>query len=101
MYNTPFHYETERSGKKGICTNERPITSMVIFRVSPYASAKTNYRLERRMLRLYTAYYHKVMKESRGKFWEENVQAPEKNPYTTFCGGETNEGNQAEKPKKR
>lgn len=101
MFYTPFHCEAERGRKTGICTNDRPVTSMVMCRVSPYASAKTDNWLERRMLRLYTIYYNKVMRESRGKFWEESMRASGRSPYTTFCGGGSNEGNQVQKSEKR
>lgn len=102
MFDAPIHCETYRNLKMRICTNERPATSMVACRKSPYASARTNQWLERRMLRLCTAYYNKVMKESGGKFWKEKVHTLENSPYLTFYGGKTeNEGNKMEKSKER
>lgn len=88
MYNMPFHCETNPC-RIGVRTNNRPVKSMVMCVKSPYASPLTNYWLERRIIKIYTAYYKKVMRESRGKFWEECSEAPEKALYTTFCGGVT------------
>ena len=90
MYDTPFHCEVSQNLKSGLRTNARPKSSRVMWIRSPYASERTNSWLEHKMLRLYTIYYKKVMRESRGRFWEERVQAIGRSPYTAFCGGDTN-----------
>lgn len=92
MFNTPFLYEINQV-RIGIRTNIRPSTTMILCFRSPYASLRTDYWLGHKMHRLYTAYYKKVMKESRGKFWEENNTPPQNPLYTTFCGGVVADGN--------
>ena len=99
MFVTPFLYEMNQV-RIGVRTNIRPSATMILCFRSPYASPLTDHWLGHKMLRIYTAYYKKVMRESRGKFWEECSEAPEKDLYTTFCGGGTGNGNQAEKSKK-
>lgn len=89
MLNTPFHCEID-SSRVGVRTNVRPVKSMVMCVKSPYASPLTNYWLEQKILKLYTAYYKKVIKESGGQFCEEYSKTPKNPIYTTFCGGDTN-----------
>ncbi len=89
MLSTQFHYE-ENLQRIGIRTNLRPATTMILCYKSPHASPITNHWLEYKILRLYTAYYKKVMRESMGKFWEEDEISSVKDLYTTFCGGVVN-----------
>ncbi len=89
FHSTPFHYE-ENPQRIGIRTNLRPATTMILCYKSPHASPITNHWLEYKILRLYTAYYKKVMRESMGKFWEEDEISSVKDLYTTFCGGGAN-----------
>ncbi len=89
FHSTPFHYE-ENPQRIGIRTNLRPATTMILCYKSPHASPLTNYWLEHKILKLYTAYYKKVMWESMGKFWEEDSIPPMKDIYTTIYGGITN-----------
>lgn len=89
MFSTPFHYE-ENLQRIGIRTSIRPTKTMILCFKSPYASPFTNHWLGYKILRLYTAYYKKVMRESMGKFWEEDSLPPVKDLYTTFYGGVEN-----------
>ncbi len=89
MLSTPFHYE-ENLQRIGIRTNLRPAITMILCFKSPYASPLTNHWLEHKILRLYTAYYKKVMRESMGKFWEEDSIPPMKDICTTIYGGKLN-----------
>ncbi len=89
MSSTPFHYE-ENLQRIGIRTNLRPATTMILCFKSPYASPLTNHWLEHKILRLYTAYYKRVMRESMGKFGEEDSIPPMKDICTTIYGGKLN-----------
>ncbi len=89
MLSAPFHYE-ENLQRIGIRTNIRPTTTMILCYKSPHASPITNHWLEHKILKLYTTYYKKVMRESMGKFWEEDEISSVKDLYTTFCGGGAN-----------
>lgn len=64
-------------------------TTMILCYKSPHASPITNHWLEYKILKLYTTYYKKVMRESMGKFWEQASILPVKGIYTTISGGET------------
>lgn len=101
MFNTPFHCETSPK-RVGIRTNNRPVKTMVMCVKSIYASPLTNCWLEYKILRIYTAYYKKVMRETRGKFGEEESRAPEESIYTMFDGGKlTYDGDQIKEPTQR
>ena len=66
-----FHAVVSDLGHLGVQYNHSKAMMGVIYR-SPNASQKSNSWLERKLLRLYTAYYFKVILETSGRFWEDN-----------------------------
>lgn len=67
MWGRNFHCIVNRHGIMGLRCNNSKSTMMLCYR-SPYASERNNMWLEKKMLALYTRYYHKVMWESKGQF---------------------------------
>ena len=82
MFYTPFLYEMNQL-RIGIRTNVRPSATMTLCFRSPHASCKTYNWLGCKLLRLYTAYYKKVMRESGGRFWDTDTGKQEKDLYNT------------------
>ena len=75
MFYTPFLYEMNQL-RIGIRTNVRPSATMTLCFRSPHASCKTDNWLGGKLLRLYTAYYRKVM-------WDTDTGKQEKDLYNT------------------
>lgn len=86
MIGQAFHTVVNKNDMVGIRCNYKPAVTMICYR-SPYATAKHNIWLERKLLRLYNIYYHKVLLESTGRFWHEKEPAITAN-YASFYGGE-------------
>ena len=82
-----FHSVTNRNGITGIRCNSRAATTILCYK-SPYATIKQNEWLERNLIRLYTAYYYKVLWETTGQFWKNSEPAITVS-YADFYGGET------------
>ena len=82
MFYTPFLYEMNQL-RIGIRTNVRPSATMTLCFRSPHASCKTDNWLGGKLLRLYTAYYRKVRRESGGQFWDTDTGKQEKDLYNT------------------
>lgn len=70
MLGNVFHTSVSDLGRLGINYNHSEALTVVCFR-SPYASIKSNNWLERKLLRLYTVYYYKVLFETKGRFWKD------------------------------
>lgn len=66
-------FQIKRNNKSltAIRANETPATVLLAYR-SPLASAKADYWLEQKLLRVYTRYYLRVNWENIGLFWKGN-----------------------------
>lgn len=65
-----FHTEVSNTGRLGVKYIPSDALTVVGF-MSPYASRKSDEWLERKLLRLYTTYYYRVLIETRGRFWND------------------------------
>lgn len=67
MWGRNFHSISNAHGLMGIKNNNSKSILMVCYK-SPYSSLRNNIWLEKKLLAVYTRYYHKVMWESSGQF---------------------------------
>lgn len=70
MLGEVFHTVVNDTGHLGVQYNHSNAIMTICYR-SPYASLKSNDWLERKLVKLYTAYYFKVLLETKGRFWED------------------------------
>lgn len=70
MIGKVFHSVRNLNDLTAIRANNRAATVILVYK-SPYATQKENYRLEQKLLRIYTQYYLHVNFETLGQFWKE------------------------------
>lgn len=73
MIGNTFHSIRNAKGITAIRANHYKATVALIFK-SPYATVEDNVWLERKLLKLYNAYYLKVSMQAVGRFWDEKGQ---------------------------
>lgn len=71
MVGKVFHTVVSDKGHLGVQFNHSEALTVIGHR-SPYASIKSNDWLERKLVKIYTAYYYKVLLETKGRFWKDN-----------------------------
>lgn len=84
-----FHSLKNQNGIVAIRYNYKSATPILTYQ-SPYASEKTNDWLQHKLIKLYEAYYYKVLWETRGRFWKESDSAIPVE-YTDTYGGKEHE----------
>ena len=71
MQGKVFQSVTNKNGLMGLRCNFRPEVALIGYK-SPYASARQNDWLEKRLIKVYSIYYYKVLLSTYGRFWEES-----------------------------
>lgn len=81
-----FHTEVTNTGRLGVKYNHSDALTIVGY-MSPYASRRSDEWLERKLLNLYTAYYYRVLLETKGRFWSDTDKQ-----VLTYAKGGTGDG---------
>ena len=65
-----FHSMTNKKGFLGIKCNYSPSVTIIGYK-SPYATIRQNDWLEKKLVKVYSRYYYRVLISTSGRFWEE------------------------------
>lgn len=70
MKDKVFHTVVSDIGHIGVQSNHNNALTVIGYR-SPYGTRKSDEWLERKLLKVYTVYYFKVLLATKGRFWKD------------------------------
>lgn len=71
MQGKVFQSVTNKNGFLGLKCKFRPAVALIGYK-SPYASNRQNDWLEKKLVKVYSLYYYRVLLSTYGRFWEES-----------------------------